>query len=341
MSSFVDRSDRGVLRWQRHVVRRLSAGRRRSRDAAYRQSVVPCELMLWDVLAAVVAGLLVTQLAIVVTTVYLHRALAHRALDRAPGGGRAVPVRDLDHDRDAAPGVGRGAPQAPRRDRHRRGPAQPARSSGSGGCSSATSVSTSGSRATTRTLRKYARDIPHRRARPARVRLRARRARRSASRSSSSAMWAARVPALRSASSRPGCTRSLRDARRARSTRSGTRSASSRTPNSATNVQPLALVTGGEGLHNNHHAAPTSARFALQRGEIDPGWWLVRDAACSCASRASATTTSSSRPFERSRPLRGRSHATARQGLRASSTVRSWSGPQNSAGAGVVTPLSM
>jgi stearoyl-CoA desaturase (delta-9 desaturase) len=46
--------------------------------------------------------------------------------------------------------------------------------------------------------------------------------------------------------------------------------------NSATNVQSLALITGGEGLHNNHHAAPTSARFSLGRAELDPGWWLVR-----------------------------------------------------------------
>ncbi len=46
--------------------------------------------------------------------------------------------------------------------------------------------------------------------------------------------------------------------------------------NSATNMQSVALVTGGEGLHNNHHAAPTSARFALDRGQIDPGWWVVR-----------------------------------------------------------------
>jgi stearoyl-CoA desaturase (Delta-9 desaturase) len=46
--------------------------------------------------------------------------------------------------------------------------------------------------------------------------------------------------------------------------------------NSATNFQLLALVTAGEGLHNNHHAAPTSARFALHRGEVDPGSWLVR-----------------------------------------------------------------
>jgi stearoyl-CoA desaturase (Delta-9 desaturase) len=46
--------------------------------------------------------------------------------------------------------------------------------------------------------------------------------------------------------------------------------------NGATNVQSLALVTGGEGLHNNHHAAPTSARFSLNKGDIDPGWWLVK-----------------------------------------------------------------
>ena len=46
--------------------------------------------------------------------------------------------------------------------------------------------------------------------------------------------------------------------------------------NLATNNQWLAWVSGGEGLHNNHHAAPTSARFALGAGQTDPGWWLVR-----------------------------------------------------------------
>jgi stearoyl-CoA desaturase (delta-9 desaturase) len=44
----------------------------------------------------------------------------------------------------------------------------------------------------------------------------------------------------------------------------------------STNNQWLAWLTAGEGLHNNHHAAPTSARFSLQRGERDPGWWVVR-----------------------------------------------------------------
>ena len=46
--------------------------------------------------------------------------------------------------------------------------------------------------------------------------------------------------------------------------------------NPAGNSQWLALITAGEGLHNNHHAAPTSARFALGRAEIDPGWWAIR-----------------------------------------------------------------
>ena len=45
---------------------------------------------------------------------------------------------------------------------------------------------------------------------------------------------------------------------------------------SATNVQWLAFLTAGEGLHNNHHAAPTSARFSLGRFEFDPAWWAIR-----------------------------------------------------------------
>jgi stearoyl-CoA desaturase (Delta-9 desaturase) len=46
--------------------------------------------------------------------------------------------------------------------------------------------------------------------------------------------------------------------------------------NLATNNQWLAWISAGEGLHNNHHAAPTSARFALARGQTDPGWWLIK-----------------------------------------------------------------
>ena len=46
--------------------------------------------------------------------------------------------------------------------------------------------------------------------------------------------------------------------------------------NTARNSQVLALLTSGEGLHNNHHALPTSARLAMGRGQVDPGWWFIR-----------------------------------------------------------------
>jgi len=48
------------------------------------------------------------------------------------------------------------------------------------------------------------------------------------------------------------------------------------TTTSATNNQWLAWITAGEGLHNNHHAKSTSAKFSLHRREIDPGWWFIR-----------------------------------------------------------------
>ncbi len=42
------------------------------------------------------------------------------------------------------------------------------------------------------------------------------------------------------------------------------------------NLTPWAVLLGGEELHNNHHAFPSSARFALRRGEFDIGWMVLR-----------------------------------------------------------------
>jgi stearoyl-CoA desaturase (delta-9 desaturase) len=38
----------------------------------------------------------------------------------------------------------------------------------------------------------------------------------------------------------------------------------------------VALLTFGEGWHNNHHAHPTSARHGLRWYEIDLNWWGIR-----------------------------------------------------------------
>jgi len=46
-------------------------------------------------------------------------------------------------------------------------------------------------------------------------------------------------------------------------------------PNAATNIVPWGLLIGGEELHNNHHAFPSSPRFDVQWWEIDMGWLLI------------------------------------------------------------------
>ncbi len=44
----------------------------------------------------------------------------------------------------------------------------------------------------------------------------------------------------------------------------------------STNLTPWGLWIGGEELHNNHHAFPSSAKFALRRFEFDLGWAVIR-----------------------------------------------------------------
>jgi stearoyl-CoA desaturase (delta-9 desaturase) len=49
--------------------------------------------------------------------------------------------------------------------------------------------------------------------------------------------------------------------------------------NGAYNSRLLACVTGGESLHNNHHAYPKSAKFSVRRSEFDPSWTIIRSLA--------------------------------------------------------------
>lgn len=46
--------------------------------------------------------------------------------------------------------------------------------------------------------------------------------------------------------------------------------------NTAYNARFLAWVTAGESLHNNHHAHPRSAKFSMRRVEVDPSWVVIR-----------------------------------------------------------------
>ena len=44
----------------------------------------------------------------------------------------------------------------------------------------------------------------------------------------------------------------------------------------STNLLPIGLVIGGEELHNNHHAFPSSAKLSNHRWEFDIGWLYIR-----------------------------------------------------------------
>lgn len=46
--------------------------------------------------------------------------------------------------------------------------------------------------------------------------------------------------------------------------------------NTAYNSAVLAWVTGGESLHNNHHAHPRAPKFSVRRVEFDPSWLVIR-----------------------------------------------------------------
>ena len=48
------------------------------------------------------------------------------------------------------------------------------------------------------------------------------------------------------------------------------------TPDWSTNIVPWGVLIGGEELHNNHHAFPTSAKLSCKRYELDIGWAYIR-----------------------------------------------------------------
>lgn len=47
-------------------------------------------------------------------------------------------------------------------------------------------------------------------------------------------------------------------------------------PDASTNIAPWGILIGGEELHNNHHAFPSSAKFSIKPWELDIGWMYIR-----------------------------------------------------------------
>src|SRR5690606_28216081 len=47
-------------------------------------------------------------------------------------------------------------------------------------------------------------------------------------------------------------------------------------PDASTNTVPSGILVGGDELHKNHHAIPSSAKFAIRSWEFDIGWVQLR-----------------------------------------------------------------
>jgi stearoyl-CoA desaturase (Delta-9 desaturase) len=46
--------------------------------------------------------------------------------------------------------------------------------------------------------------------------------------------------------------------------------------NTAYNWRTISWFTGGEALHNNHHAYPRAPKFSVRRSEFDPSWPVIK-----------------------------------------------------------------
>ncbi len=48
------------------------------------------------------------------------------------------------------------------------------------------------------------------------------------------------------------------------------------TKDKSTNLSPLAIIIGGEELHNNHHAQPANPKLSRKSWEFDIGWFWIQ-----------------------------------------------------------------
>ena len=95
----------------------------------------------------------------------------------------------------------------------------------------------------------------------------------------------------------------------------------------STNIVPWGILIGGEELHNNHHAYPSSARFSNRWYEFDIGWLYIRVLeSCGLAQVKKVAPEVQARPRQdamRPRHRAGRDHPS----LRGDRQVRAFAAP--------------
>jgi len=74
--------------------------------------------------------------------------------------------------------------------------------------------------------------------------------------------------------------------------------------NTAYNSRLLAWVTGGESLHNNHHAHPRAPKFSMRWLEFDPSWVVIRALAAARLLEVVGAPVRLSRPWSATRRAR-------------------------------------
>ena len=225
--------------------------------------------MLRVIVLSLIVGFGVSCVAFVASTVFLHRGLAHKAVTFKRPVTETFRLPGVDHHRDPPTSVGRGAPQAPRLHRRRGRPALPRAARLVQGAAQQRRAVPRARRATRETLGRYARDLQPTRADRWFY---------------DHALFGLAIGigvlvvvfgpliGLLAAFVHVNLYLGGSAAVNAIAHHFGRRPY----PNRAGNLQWLAFITAGEGLHNNHHAAPTSARLSHRWFEIDPGWWVIR-----------------------------------------------------------------
>jgi stearoyl-CoA desaturase (delta-9 desaturase) len=221
---------------------------------------------------AVLVGLVLAEVATLITTIYLHRVLSHNPVPQvypAPSGLDDVhALGDLDAHEHLSEGVGGRTPQAPQLQRRRGGSHSP-HIEGYWQIMLANVYYYRREANNDDTLEKYAADLPFDRLDKALLR-------RGTLGFGLTGLILVLLMGLRPGLVALSTLAVVYLLLNAAINGAGHTFGYKSFANDATNLRLLALTTFGEGLHNNHHARPASPKLSAFRGEFDPAWSVIR-----------------------------------------------------------------